>query len=354
MKDEPSGGTNLPVRDVPNIPADRLRACLRNAYGLDAATLEYLPRGRDYDAGVFRVQSAGGAAYFLKVTTRPLYTPSYLVPHYLGEQGIASVVAPLPTTNGELWETLGEWRMTVYPFIEGDTSWAGMTKAHWRETGSIFRRIHELRPSPDRLEGLGPLRREAFDPAGYSNWVRRFEAEQLPARTDGSEAVHALRAAWVAHQPEIHAIVIALEALAGVLASRELPRVICHADLHAANLLRDAGGVHVIDWDEVMLAPRERDFIFVRESPSDAFWDGYGERTVDWVTLTYFQYERVLQDVIEDARQVCARDDLGEAVKIDLVKAFEQSFAAGGNLDAAYAAAAHLPPELGIAHAAGS
>ena len=131
--------------------------------------------------------------------------------------------------------------------------------------------------------------------------------------------------------------------------------MICHADLHAANLLRDAaGGVHVIDWDEVMLAPRERDFIFVRESRPDAFWDGYGERTVDWVALTYFQYERVLQDVIEDARQVCARDDLGEAVKIDLVKAFEQSFAAGGNLDAAYAAAAHLPPELGIAHAAGS
>jgi spectinomycin phosphotransferase len=36
-------------------------------------------------------------------------------------------------------------------------------------------------------------------------------------------------------------------------------------DLHPRNLIRDhAGKVFVIDWDEVMLAPKERDFIFVR------------------------------------------------------------------------------------------
>ena len=216
MKDEPSGGTNLPVRDVPNIPADRLRACLRNAYGLDAATLEYLPRGRDYDAGVFRVQSAGGAAYLLKATTRPLYTPSYLVPRYLDEQGIASVVAPLPTTRPRAVGDAGRVAVTVYPFHRGDTSWTGMTGAHWRETGSIFRRIHELPLRRIDSAGLGPLRRETFDPAGYINWVRDLRREHLPARTDGrrGDAARALRAAWVAHQPEIHAIVIALEALA--------------------------------------------------------------------------------------------------------------------------------------------
>ncbi len=62
-----------------------------------------------------------------------------------------------------------------------------------------------------------------------------------------------------------------LEKLAEVLQSRTLPYVISHADLHPANLLRDPlGHVFVIDWDEVMLAPKERDFIFVKASSADS------------------------------------------------------------------------------------
>jgi spectinomycin phosphotransferase len=37
------------------------------------------------------------------------------------------------------------------------------------------------------------------------------------------------------------------------------------------------GQVFVVDWDEVMLAPKERDFIFVRPPHADAFFQGYGK-----------------------------------------------------------------------------
>jgi len=85
--------------------------------------------GKDYDAGVYRVVRAQGNAYLLKVTPRPLYEPSCLVPHYLKEQGIASVVAPVPTKRHTLWTPLGEWTVIVYPFLDGDTSLTGMTLA---------------------------------------------------------------------------------------------------------------------------------------------------------------------------------------------------------------------------------
>ena len=81
-----------------------------------------------------------------------------------------------------------------------------------------------------------------------------------------------LSASWVAYKSTIHRVVTALEKLAGVLQRRSGPYVICHADLHPANLIRDdAGHVFVVDWDDVMLAPKERDFIFVNEaSPDDS------------------------------------------------------------------------------------
>jgi spectinomycin phosphotransferase len=61
-----------------------------------------------------------------------------------------------------------------------------------------------------------------------------------------------------------------------------------------------------------MLAPKERDFIFVRSPHADAFFQGYGQVEIDWVALTYFLWERVVQDLIECTHNVCFREDWGE------------------------------------------
>src|SRR5207244_8410678 len=113
------------------------------------------------------------------------------------------------------------------------------------------------------------------------------------SRQYGSASSRSLRADWVEHQSMIHTAVTSLEKLAGATCSinrhstlRAGPYVICHADLHAANLLRDpAGHVFVIDWDEVMLAPKERDFIFVREQQAAAIREGYRQTEIDWFAL---------------------------------------------------------------------
>jgi len=101
--------------------------------------------------------------------------------------------------------------------------------------------------------------------------------------------------------------------------------------------------VFVIDWDEVMLAPKERDFIFIREPQADAFWEGYGQREIDWILLSYFLWERVMQDVIVNAQDVCFRDDLGEETKADIAQMFDEYLLEGGdNITAAYEASARL------------
>ncbi len=329
------------MREQPSIPDERLRACLQDQYDLSPVTFEFLPVGHDYNAGVYRAVSEQGTAYLLKVTSRPLYEPRCLVPRYLNDQGITSVVAPIPTTSGTLWTMLSEWTVIAYPFIEGDTSWTGMTNEQWREVGTIFKRIHQIMLPPAGFEGL---LKETFDPTEYARWVRTFETHHLHSRYDGSDSWCALRASWVAHQSTISTTVTSLEKLAKVLRSRTLPFVICHADLHPANLLRDRHGhVFVLDWDEVMLAPKERDFIFIREPPADAFWEGYGGIEIDWTALTYYLWERVVQEVIACAGDVYFRDDLAEESKADLVQLFNDTLAEeGSTLTAIYGAAAHL------------
>ncbi|HEU5229065.1 MAG TPA: aminoglycoside phosphotransferase family protein [Ktedonobacteraceae bacterium] len=334
------------MREPPKITEEDLRACLLDQYDLSPITLTFLPLGHDYDAGIYRVESEQGTTYALKVTLRPLYEPRYLVPRYLNDQGVASVVAPIPTRSAALWTKLGEWTVILYPFVEGDTSLTGMTNEQWEQLGSIFQRIHQVMlPSG----GFASLRKETFDPTAYIRWVRAFETQHAHAQGGGASQ-RAIRSSWAVHQPTIHTVVTSLERLAAVLQPRPLPCVICHADLHARNLIRNqAGQVFVIDWDEVMLAPKERDFIFVRPPHADAFFQGYGQAEIDWVALTYFLWERIVQDLIECTQNVCFRDDWGEESKAEAVQLLDVILAEDrGHIDAAYQASAHLPSDLTV------
>ena len=342
------------MREQPKISTERLKACLQDNYNLSPTTLEYLPLGLDYRAGVYRVVSEQGTPYLLKVKSGGLYEPGCIVPGRLSAQGLASVVAPMPTRSGDLWTYLDEWAVLIYPFIDGNTGWAGMTDEQWKEVGAIFHRIHRATlPSA----GLESLRRETFVPTEYVQWIHTFETRYAQAPGGKSASQLALHSSWMAHRNTIHKIVAIMEELAGVLRSRSLPFVVCHADLHPANLLCDRSGrVFVIDWDDVMLAPKERDFLFIQVSQTEstlpgalAFFQGYGQAEIDWIALTYYRYERVVQDLIASAQEVFFRDDLGEETRADSVRLFQMILAGGFMIDAAFQASTHLPSDLSVA-----
>jgi spectinomycin phosphotransferase len=340
------------MREKLNIPEYLLRACLQEQYDISAISLEFLPLGLDTRAGVYRVLSEQGTSYFLKAKSGPFYEPGCLVPRYLRDQGITAVVAPLPTKGNTLWTQVGEWKVIVYPFIAGDTGLhLGMTDENWQEVGKIFKQIHQV-PLPS--SGFRSLRKETFDPTEYARWIHAFET-QLADSPGKNKVEQTLRSHWMAHQSTIHTLLTAMEKLADILQGQALPYVICHADLHANNVLRDPDNhMFVIDWDDVMLAPKERDFIFVREPVAGAFFQGYGQTKIDWVALTYYECERAVTDLIECAQEVFFRDDLGEESKADAVQLFSDLFAEGDNVDAAFAAAAHLSAELRFHNKEGS
>lgn len=338
------------MREKLNISEDLLRTCLFDQYSLAVTTLDFLPLGLDFKAGVYQVVDEQGISYLLKVRSGTLYKPGCLIPDYLREKGITEVVAPLPNKNGTLWTEIGEWTVIVYPFIVGDTSWTGMTDEQWKATGAIFKQIHQV-PLP--VPHIASLRKETFDAKKYADRLDALEAQYIHLPHEESTVKRAICISWIEHQKVIYTVAASLEQLAKVLQEQNLPYVICHADLHSGNLLRDqASYVHVLDWDEVMLAPKERDFIFVEEPAASAksgpssFYQGYGQLEIDWFALTYYRYERVIQDLIECAQDVFCRDDLGEETKADIAQLFHEVLAEGGEIEAAYAAAAHLPASL--------
>jgi spectinomycin phosphotransferase len=69
----------------------------------------------------------------------------------------------------------------------------------------------------------------------------------------------------------------------------------------------------IVDWDEPILAPKERDLMFIgggvggiwnSDQETRWFYQGYGQTEIDLAALCYYRYERILVDIAERAEQI--------------------------------------------------
>jgi spectinomycin phosphotransferase len=339
----------------PPIADDALTACVRATYGVAVAHLEFLPLGEDTNAGVYRVESQDGPTYFLKVRRGGVYSPSVTVPRALRAAGMTAVVAPLPTIVPEPWGTVGEFAVLLYPFVTGRSGWdAGLTPAQWGTYGAVLGQLHATH-LPDAIAQTLP--RETFVPTAYSRRVVEALIAGEHERGDDGEAARQLAAFVREHRDEMIQILRRADELGQALRRTQPEFVLCHADCHAANLQIDASGtLHVVDWDQPMLAPRERDLMFVLGtalngflpgSPAEAaFFASYGAIAPDPVALAYYRYEWAMQDIGGFADRIFLLPDFTEETKLAAMRWLNVVFHPRGIAHAAYQTEPHLPPGL--------
>lgn len=113
------------------------------------------------------------------------------------------------------------------------------------------------------------------------------------------------------------------ERLAWVLRGEPRQFVLCHYDIHAGNLhITESGPFYIVDWDDPMMAPKERDLMYIGgsllgswKSPTEEealFYNGYGPTQIDPAALAYFRYERIIQDIAVYCRQIFLSSKGGE------------------------------------------
>jgi spectinomycin phosphotransferase len=341
--------------EPPPLREEAIRSCLRTSFGLSATTIDFLPIGNDSNSWVYRVRSEDGATYFLKAKREPIYPPSLAIPHALKAQGIEQIVAPLPTVAGELSSPVDGFGLILYPFVDGETGMrVGLSDRQWTELGSVLKRIHASRLPRDVVAGLQP---EDFSASPHSRSVLVEALALIEGRDFAGESERAMAGLLVSRRGEIRALADRAQALGRVLRAESGERVLCHGDIHTNNVLIDgAGRLLIIDWDLPILAPKERDLMFVVGGPvgslavgareEDLFFAGYGARTIDPVALAYYRYDWAVQDIADYARRVFLMPDVGEETKRDAVQWMIVLFQPGKIVDAAFTSEASLPPRL--------
>jgi spectinomycin phosphotransferase len=114
--------------------------------------------------------------------------------------------------------------------------------------------------------------------------------------------------------------------------------VLCHGDLHTANVLVDRRDrLAVVDWDGLQLAPPERDLLSAAGDEGTWFFEGYGPATLDPLTTAYYRWEWVVQELADYGGRVLD-GRLGAETRRVAVAEFRGLFAPGDVVEAAWAA----------------
>jgi spectinomycin phosphotransferase len=194
--------------------------------------------------------------------------------------------------------------------------------------------------SSDLMALLG---RETYRPAEVDLVPQVDDA--IRDRSFPDDAAREVVALWRERRDHILGMVERTEVLGRKLRQRALPLVLCHADLHTWNVIVDeVGELWVIDWDEAILAHKERDLMFVvggigpgmvEPHETACFFEGYGDETVDPLALAYYRHAWATQDVGSYAGRILLAPSRGQDERAEDVRIFKSLFGPGEIVDLA-------------------
>jgi spectinomycin phosphotransferase len=328
--------------EKPDLPDEKLISCLRDEYGISVAHISFLPLGNDVNTAVYRVVADDGTPYFLKLRRGAFDEAIVAIPRFLSDRGVRQIIAPIETRAGRLWTRVDAFAVIVSPFVQGHNGFAApLSACHWNQLGAALKGLHTA-VIPPSLGGRIP--RERYAPH-WRDRVRMFQARI--ADTVFPEPTAAKLAAFLhSRRDEIAVLVERAEALGGALQPRSLDQVLCHADIHAANVLIDeADALYIVDWDTMIFAPKERDLMFIgggvggtwNSAQEEAlFYRGYGPTDIDVMALAYYRYERIVEDIAEVCERLLLTDE-GGADRERALQKFPNQFLPNNVVAIAYA-----------------
>jgi spectinomycin phosphotransferase len=305
--------------EKPDIEGEKIINCLKQEYGLPVTSITFLPLGADLNTAVYCATTQDQTPYFVKLRSGDFDAAAITVPKYLSDHGLKQIIPSLNTKKEQLGADLPPFKVILYPFVEGKNGYERpLTDAQWLEFGTALKQFHTADIPPALTKNI---KREAFSPRWRDTvklFLNRFEQETFV------EPVAAQMAAFLhSKQAETLALVQRTEQLAQKLRTNPPEFIVCHADIHAWNLLiTDDGTLYMVDWDTLIFAPKERDLMFVGgglggntrlpQEEDALFYQGYGPTELNQVALAYYRYERIIEDIGVSCEHIFLSDEGGE------------------------------------------
>lgn len=222
---------------------------------------------------------------------------------FLHQHGVTHILPPIRTLDGNLWHQQGPQFLTVFPYIKGVNGIEKpLTSAQFCELGQIVKQFHSLKLTPLLASTMKLEDYSSFFSDRLSTMLKTLD--QFPNDGLRAELIRFLHE----KENELQQLLRRTTQLGEFILADPSEFVICHADMHGWNLLMaDDGDFYLVDWDETLLAPKERDLMFIGSGiggeasgtpPQQAtFFEGYQPDDLRLEIIAYYRYARIIEDI---------------------------------------------------------
>jgi spectinomycin phosphotransferase len=274
---------------------------IEKEYNIKIVQKEPLYIGADKDTFVFKIQTEDNSCYFMKIRTGPFIETSVTIPYVLSKTFGKNIIRPIKTIQGHLFLGLENCTIILYPFIYGKSGWElSLSENQWIEFGALLHEIHTIK-LPEEIPNI-PC--ESYT----DKW--RTKLKDIMNTIQGVQEKNELLQLLYSKKETIYKMIDRAETMAKKIKERPKKNCLCHGDIHAGNvLITDQDVFYIVDWDTILQAPKERDLMFIgggignkwnKTEEENSFYKGYnGRETIDPILITYYRYERILQDIVE-------------------------------------------------------
>ncbi len=279
------------MKHRPTVDDNLIRTAVHDSFGLSFDYLEFLPVGEG--AWAYKGTDSSSKKWFIKLSRLDTSNVAYITSYLHHNLGLSFVLSPiLPTHQSS--SKINDYFLTVYPYIEAETlSYDNLCTKDLIEIATDLRKLHDATVST-AIELL--LQKEVFNKYQDSAPELVYRVKQYSGSDD---LLTRLRNYVTEKWDIIDRTLTNGKRMSDFCKQNTYQMVMCHTDIHPFNVMKTADALVMIDWDGIMLAPREIDLRHYGDNAKGdtAFHRGYGlDYQADENLLTYYAYEWVLQE----------------------------------------------------------
>ncbi len=281
----------------PDFDEVQLKTRIEEEYGFAILELKAVPWGET--SWGYAVEELGGQKYFAKVFPAPGISEESLrlTDRLYSECHLENIVHPIRTRDKGLRTSFGGHSLVLFNHVEGGNQRDHkLTVDEFRVLGRVLAKLHNATSCVSDY----PVKERYETP-----FVKAYERILKEISKDpgkGSEPQKELKKLLSPHLARLEREVYTLEN-DRLKAQAVKPKfVICHGDLTPSNILVTPGhDIYLADWDAPLLAPKERDLVFLTGPKMMFVMQGYrtilDQGDVDEKVIAYYQHWRNVRDI---------------------------------------------------------
>lgn len=329
-----------------SLSEQRIIDCLKIYYSIEITTWTPLLLGADMNASVYKAQGLDQKSYFVKLKSGHNHDVGVAILDLLHKEGIQQIIAPIKTIQGRSTQHVDEYTLIVYPYIENQNGFSQiLTDDQWIILGKVLRKVHEFK-MPTTIQDQ--IRREDYS----SKWrdIVRSLYDHIETKPNRDYWAKKLTMFMKEHKKEIDRLLDSAELLGQKLQQESVEFVLCHADIHSGNvLIAENGSIYIVDWDQPIMAPKERDLMFIgggvanvwnNPHEEEFFYKGYGKTKINMPILAYYRHERIVEDIAEYSQEFLFK--VTEEDRSEMYQQFIAMFEPRGVVDIAFRTAENI------------